>query len=356
MDENKRNEETLEEKEVIVVPKVEETTPVLDSKKEQEPEENKEENKEEEVALEMIDKPIFHQIDERRKKFVERYRKFKLTRNLVLFIALALITGGMIGFSFIPNFGIWIGIGLVFLVLVAVWLLNKFLIVKKAEVDTHEYVVQTVKDFNTYSFDEKYYQELNIHEDMEISLEEFQAANIYKDLSNVSSRNVVTGKVFDHDFHSASLAGYVTREDEKGRKKSVPIFVGKYLSVNVDLKMDDLLLIYIKGKSNLVELPSFAKDMNVLSDNNTYTIYGKQEDKRAILNNRALSVLKKFKVNKYFLDLSISMQKNAIVFAIDYDDEVMNIPLFNNFTGHTLETMKEVGDLIGEFLKEILAE
>ena len=61
-------------------------------------------------------------------------------------------------------------------------------------------------------------------------------------------------------------------------------------------------------------------------------------------------------MNKYFLDLSISMQKNAIVFAIDYDDEVMNIPLFNNFTGHTLETMKEVGDLIGEFLKEILAE
>ncbi len=355
MDENKRQEEILEQKEENATPNNEEnSTQVLNADEEKDTDDVKEE-KEEEVTIEMIDKPIFHQIDDRRKKFVERYRKFKLTRNLVLFIALGLITGGMIGFSFIPNFGLYIGIGFVFLVLVAVWLLNKFLIVKKAETDTHDYVVQTVNDFNVYSFDEKYYKELKIHDDMEISLEEFQAANIYKDLTNVSSRNVVTGKVFAHDFHTASLAGYVTKEDEKGRKKSVPIFVGKYMSVNVDLKMDDLLLIYIKGKSDLVELPSVANDMNVLSDTNAYTIYGKQEDKKAILNSRALSVLKKFKVNKYFLDLSISIQKTAIVFAIDYDDEVMNIPLFNNFTGHTLEAMKEVGDLIGEFLKEILA-
>lgn len=350
MDELKHNEDILE-KEIESDSKIEEEKT---SNEENISNENEKEMVEDQ-PIEIIDKPIFHQIDDRRKAFVERYRKFKLTRNIVLFVALALITGGMIGFNFIPEIGIWIGIGLVFLVLVGVWLLNKFLIVKKAEEDTHSYVVQTVNDFNTYSFDEKYYSDLKMHDDMEISLEEFQAANIYQDLSNVSSRNVLTGKIFDHDFHCASLAGYVTKEDEKGRKKSVPIFVGKYLSVNVDLKVDDLILIYIKGKSNLVEVPSVASSMNVLSDNNTYTIYGKQEDKKAILNSRALGVLKQFKVNKYFLDLSISIQKNAIVFAIDYDDEVMNIPLFNNFTGHTLEAMKEVGDLIAEFLKEVLA-
>lgn len=353
MDELKHNEEVLEKDSKV---KEEKNTNEETLKPDEENISTESENETvEEKPIEIIDKPIFHQIDDRRKKFVERYRKFKLTRNIVLFAALALITGGMIGFSFIPDFGLYIGVGLVFLILLVVWLLNKFLIVKKAEEDTHSYVVQTVNDFNTYSFDEKYYSELQMHDDMEISLEEFQAANIYQDLSNVSSRNVLTGKVFDHDFHCASLAGYVTKEDEKGRKKSVPVFVGKYLSVNVDLKVDDLLLIYIKGKSDLVEVPSVASNMNVLSDNNTYTIYGKQEDKKAVLNSRALGVLKQFKVNKYFLDLSISIQKNAIVFAIDYDDEVMNIPLFNNFTGHTLEAMKEVGDLIAEFLKEVLA-
>lgn len=283
-----------------------------------------------EVKSRQIEEPIFKEIEDKRSFFLGEYRKFRLVNTIIMFVAMAVLVGAFIGFSFLQPYGIWIAIGITVLALVGVFIYTRFS-KKRIEEKVQDYTIYLFKAYNDYLFDDPNYKDLHINSDSTITLEEFQSALIYKDITSVNGRNLLSATFKDHALRSSDMVAYINQKDEKGRIKTVPMFVGKYIALQCDVEVEDVVLIYVKGHSNLVTLPSMASELNLLVDEKTFQIYGKEDDKKKIITNQILQSLRKIKVDDVVLDISISIQKGLITVMMNIDDAFMILPFQNAF-------------------------
>lgn len=294
---------------------------------------------EESLPLSVDEEEIAKAINEERKKYLDFYNKQKKIRRfsglgmLVVFIGafvMIILSERMAGT------GLWIGLALFILGLIASWIISK-ISKDKLSVEAQKYISKLFDICSKYLFDDENITDLVSDPNKQISLETFTKTHFYKNIKNVRDRNYVSFTYKGKQMIYADLAASIIVKN-----RTSPMFLGKFYSYDYSSykKEDGIITFQLKGK----ELSRPLDDLDGLTERENekrYVIYSNDDDYKKILTDRVKQDLLRFKIDKTLIDVIVSIRYEHVDIGIDYSDEFINIPVESEFKIEDLRKTKE---------------
>lgn len=302
----------------------------------QQPETEVEQNKVEEVDKllsneEMIEKPQdgdlpYEQvIEEGRLAFTKKYKDGRRNSYIAMgvVVALAIMAVIFIGFNQM-GFKIagWSTIG------VAVVGMIVFYIVTRNQLPsaTKEYIALVNNELNKRNFSDTKFSDVYTDKNEKLEASENISDNIYLNITNIASRNVINGKFAGRTFKVGDCGLY-----SGAGKNRTSLFVGKYVSYPNDLHFENRYILVLKG-SSAVDQPNDMADLKLLSDDDGLLIYGKENAKpNADLGKDFISAIKKISVDNHLLNANFVIWSGHCSAYLSYDDPIMTLPFEKEF-------------------------
>ena len=204
---------------------------------------------------------------------------------------------------------------------------------------TKDYIALVNKELNGRNFKDTRLLDVKTDKDEKIDLSDVMTDSVYKNVTNIASRNVIRGTFEGRSFVVADMGLY----SGAGRNR-VSCFVGKYIGYPNDLHFENRIIITKKGK-NPVDLPSDIEDLQVLFEEDDLTIYGKEGTKyESVLGKEFVKRAKALEVNVSLLGFSMVIWGGHSASYFSYDDSVMSLPFEKEFKAEPNE--KYANDLI----------
>lgn len=326
--------------------------------------ENKEEKKEEltktqvinlekikcpdiEIEKEKKDVNIGELVEGKRKEIFDKYKANRKFNNIIMVVVVALV---VMAFVFIVQENqamkisgfIIAGVVLVALICYYAFTRNKFPNATKA------YIKDVAIDMNKHVFNDDRFKDMITNEQTKIEMTEIVADRVYLSPTDIGSRNVCEGHFNKTKFKVAELALY----RQVSRKQRDVCFVGKYISLENNMKFDGRAILTIKGEKNL-DLPSDIEDLKITEEDSNYQVLSEESFKlSSILSSKAISALKKIKVKGNLLNVNIVFWGGHTAVYLSYDDPVISLPFDKPFQPEALEQyisdLKEVLSILTE--------
>lgn len=336
----KTNEEVKEET------PTEEVAPAEESKTE---EAASKEEKVEEVEPITYSSKYLENIEEERAKFLKVYKTQNAFKWVVSLVCIAAVIFGCI---VVPNLiggtNGTIAMVVILVVALAATILYSVLTRKSIRKKMEAYFNLYYENMNKFVFEGEA-TEINSQFPGKIQNEAFLDNGLYKDVIEVGSRGLTEIKYHDIDIAVVDAAAQV-RQD----KRIVPVYVGKYLYAASNYAYDDPTFVYFKGDKRSLP-PTNLDGVNEVLKENRYTVYSNNKDWKKVINANVKKIFEEIKMNKEFVDLSISLQKGRVFVCMGYDDPLMVLPLQNQFNPKPTELyktdVKNILKLIEEFNK-----
>lgn len=210
------------------------------------------------------------------------------------------------------------------------------------------YLKRYYGDMNAFVFGDERFKE--VHGDIagKIDNDEFNDSELYKDVSTIGSRNVVSFKVDGkYDCKICDCAAQKTT-----MKKLEPLFIGKHLIAKNNYTNDDPIIIYLTGNSrslppnNVEQLPKVinTKKMIVYSNNKKY---------ESTLNSKVRNLISNIITNNILVDASIVIKKGQTYFDLGYDDCLMVLPLQTKFNPIPVNRFKKDMIIIADIIAQL---
>lgn len=191
---------------------------------------------------------------------------------------------------------------------------------------TKEYIKVVNDNLNMRNFADTQFQDVTVDKNEKIELSDPVSDAIYKDLTNIASRNVVNGHFAGRSFKVADLGLY----SGAGRNR-VSAFVGKYFSYPNDLHFEGRYILLEKGPTP-VDLPSDIDDLKPLVEEGNFVIYGPEGGKPASdLGDSLIKEIRKLKVQNHLLGYSLVFWSGHTSGYLSYDDAIMALPFEKKF-------------------------
>lgn len=294
------------------------------------------------------DKPL-EEIELERAKF---FKAFRIQNTFKWVAALVCIAAIVFGFAGIPNIipdngklaqgislGVCIGAAAIMIV---------YSVVTKRMMNTkmRKYFNFYYKKVNENAFNQEGFADVVLQEPGKIDVDLFRDTNLYRDIIDVGSRGLTEFTYHGIPMRIVDCAGNI-KDDKRVR----PVFVGKMLHCATAYLGEQSIVIYFKGNEKALP-PTNVSELKVIEDNAKYIIYSNSAEAKKVIKPAIKKMLDKIEMNKYLIDLAISMHDGKIFVCFGYDDPLMILPMQNQFDPKPNEQFKK--DL-GEVIKVVEA-
>lgn len=194
---------------------------------------------------------------------------------------------------------------------------------------TKEYINIVETMFNAYAFADEQFKEIRTDKDEKIEKGEIASDLVYKDISRIASRNVVHAKFDKQNVVVGDLALY-----HKGPKnQDLPIFVGKYISVENNIAFDGRIILQIKNLEKEVDTPDCIEDLTVVKEEENFkALASKGIDYKEILGTKLISEIRNIKIEEHLLNVNIVVWGGHTGIYLSFDDATMVFPFENEFS------------------------
>ena len=290
------------------------------------------------------DKPL-EEIEQERQKFFKTYRVHNTLKIIISMICIAAVVVACI---VIPNVipqdkanlksGLMIGI-----VVAALAGTFGYSVFTKRSINNkmRKYFNLYYRKVNEFAMNQEGFSEPVLQEPGKIDIDLFKDTNLYKDVIDVGSRGLTEFEYNGIPMRIVDCAGNI-----KDAKRMRPVFVGKLLHCATKYLGENTIVIYFKGNEKALP-PTNVKELKVLEDNEKYIIYSNSAEAKKIISASIKKILNGIEMNKYLIDLAISMHDGKIFVCFGYDDPIMVLPLQNQFDPKPNEQYKkDLGKII----------
>ena len=205
---------------------------------------------------------------------------------------------------------------------------------KKNRAQISAYFNSYYSNVNDYVFDGLPVENVHGDIDAKIDASEVEACGLYPGAKHIGSRDNIT---FTYQGVECSLCDMAAQKDTA--KALQTVFVGKYLRSTNSLPLSKGgLVIYFRGNKRALP-PLVLPELNQLSKNKQYAIYGAKENRRFITPELE-SLLKQIHTSKLLVDVAISIQPGKTYMALGYEDTLMVLPNDKPFNPGYVEAYK----------------
>ncbi len=312
--------------EITEVPVEEEV--VVEEKKEDEIEVNKEEVKNENdldlSAPIVYEDELMKKIEGGREEFFTMYKKQNMLKWGSAILSIGLIAVAWLYTANIPDFGLYLSLGLT---AVAIGILAAYHFVTRnfQTKRLKEYFNSYYENTNNFVLQGDLYSDMSFNIEDKIDVDQFNASELYKNIAQVGSRNLV---YFTHNDLRCSIvdcAGQIA-----STKRLVPVFVGKYLTAPCKYESDDRIMIYLYGNNRSLP-PTNLDGIKKVFDNKKIVIFSNNEKWSKLVTNKVRNALNHFVLNNVLIDVAISVKKEKLHVCLGYDDNLMVLPMNDKF-------------------------
>ena len=290
------------------------------------------------------DKPYHVAIEEARKELFTSYSRTRKISNIIMFVVLAAIVGIM--FLIMNNNPVlkYIGFGCggaLIVGMIVYYLLTR----KKFPNKTRDYISFFSNKIRERMFGGKPYENIAFDESEKFALADFASDGVYKEATNINSRNIIRGEYKGHHF----TYGEVALLRPSTRKQQVPpLFVGKYVTLPNELEFEGRFVIVMQNEKQPYDLPNDIEDLKVLEEKDGLIVYGPEgADIRKVLKGTFLSELRKIKIEGRLFNVNVVVWGGHSAAYLSYDDAIMAVPFDKPFdTAGFEQSFKDVDAII----------
>lgn len=282
-------------------------------------------------------------VNEARINFLENHKKVmkknKIASGIFFVLAVGLV---IVGYTWNKFLGLCFGV--VCAALVVVWLYTRH---QRKILDgaVADYLYAYSLYCNSYMYKDEHIKNIQIgykqHPDPEV-LKKF---NIADNVSQIVSRELIKGNMFDHDFIAADVS--LKSGNPKKQRDMKALLVGKAFIFDYKFNEEGRTFLYLKGCGDAA--PTKLEDVNKVEVNKLkkeWEVYTSHKNYNKIFTESFVKALNKFETDKVLNDIVISIVDGHILVGLSYCDEAMVIPMHNEydtkFVEHKVEDFKIV--------------
>ena len=289
------------------------------------------------------DKPL-EEIELERQKF---FKTFRIQNTLKWIITVICISAIVVGCIVVPNLiqdndNLKTGLMLGICVLALGGTFGYSVFTKRSmNIKMRKYFNFYYKKVNENAFNQEGFSDVVLQEPGKIDIDLFRDINLYKDVVDVGSRGLTEFNYHDIPMRIVDCAGNI-----KDDKRMRPVFVGKMLHCATAYLGEQMIAIYFKGNEKALP-PTNVTELKIIEDNAKYIIYSNSAEAKKVLKPEIKKMLNEIEMNKYLIDLAISMHDGKIFVCFGYDDPLMILPMQNQFNPKPNEQFKkDLGQVI----------
>ncbi len=282
-------------------------------------------------------------IEEKRKALLTAFNKTKMVSRIVMTVVVIAVIGAIICiFNDLMALKI-VGYSIAGVVLVAMLIYYIFSKDKFPKL-SKEYIKDVTDLINGYDFADERFSDLKVYPNKKLTKTDLEVDRVYKNSSDIGSRNFITGKFSGHKFEVSENVLYVITGEKKNQR--AVSFLGKYVSLENDKKFDGRFIFNLKGNpEKLVDQPNDIEDMKVILEEDNLVVYSSNDKAiKDVFGTKFLGQLKDIKTDARLLNLVIVVWAGHTGIYLSYDDSVTVLPFEHEFNREAQDKYRE--DLI----------
>ena len=290
-----------------------------------------------ELSREEPERPFYEITEEERRKLFKVYKSTSIRNNIIMFVVLAAFVGAFIAITRgeIGQIIGWVLIGVTVAGLVTYYLITRNSYPKASKT----YFYTFWKYSNEYLFNQEGFKDCKIDQTEKYEMAELLADRVYKDTTDIASRNIVRGLYNDKPFKFGEAALY--RPGAKRNSKDV-MFVGRHLSAENKLEFAGRYIVNIKRAEKPLDLPTDIDDLIVLLDEGTFIIYGEEgRDYKKDLGEELVKALKELPLEEGLININIAFWQGRTACYLSYEDSIVAMPFQNEINLKAYESEKK---------------
>lgn len=267
-------------------------------------------------------------VNEARKGFLTKHsnliKKNKISSGIFFVVAIGMVFLGY----FLPKL-IGLSIGLICASMVVVWLYTRYQR-KMMDEAVSEYLYAYSINCNSYLYSGEDFKDIEIGYKQRPDHELLKKFYICDDISQIISRELVTGKMYGHDFIAADVS--LKSGDAKKQRNMKALLVGKAIVFNYSFQEEGRTLLYLKGCGDAA--PTKLDDVNKVSINKLkekWEVYTSHKNYQKIFTDSVIKALNKIDCDDTLNDVVISIVPGHVLIGLSYCDAAMVIPMQNDY-------------------------
>lgn len=289
-------------------------------------------------------------INEARKAFHAAYNK-EITKNRITgFAFLAVMIAVVVIAWLLPSYVQYVLIGAIALFL-GVLVLTKFAR-RNMDIAVGDYLQNYGLLSDSYVYDNADFEDIEMGFRVKPSEDVVRSMEFKKDICGIGSRDTIKGKMAGLSFKTSDVS--VKTGDIKSRKTQKTVFVGKMIVFDASVKEEGRVLLYLKGCGDATpDAIDDVKKVDIPSLNYEWEAYSSMDSYSKIFTKPVVDALNAFKCDEMMNDVIVSFQKDRTIVALSYSDNLMIIPMENDFKVDGVEHYKQDMEKVISFAKAI---
>lgn len=289
------------------------------------------------------DKEVEVEVNKARNNFQEIYKSTTKLNRLIAGAFLILVIAGAVVTYALPKYVIYLFIAII--VTFVVVLIYTKSARKKMDAAVRAYLDTYSAYTESYSLSNDKITELKLGYKEKIDEAAIQKMEFVNDICQISSRNMVKGKMSGKYFELADVS--IKTGNIKDRKSQKAVFVGKVYCFEYKNNDFGRTICYLKGCGdasptkledvNEVSIDSLSKDWKIYTSSNGYN---------KLFTSEVIKALNEIKTDELLNDIIITFQKDMVYVGFSYSDELMVIPMYTEYSVSPLNHYKNDVNLI----------
>ncbi len=274
----------------------------------------------------MSEKEMEKGFDEKRKEFLASYKKGRTINIVIMSVLMVAYLILLVLFSS-QTWVLYVG-----LVVVIGLLMYSTIYKKRMNQKLKDYISSFYQSVTEYAWKEAGVEPFEEDFQSQLAQEDVEKALIYTNIGQMKSMNLVRFSIGNESFLSADTLIKIRTTDDEKKKSTLKIaFGGKFYQSELQtLSLDANILIYKKGRYDLLVPPNDLKGMELLEETKEDIIYVKGKIPSHI-KEVLLSQWKKIVIDESTLDVSLSFHDHRFTVLFSYADKMLTIPLYEPF-------------------------
>lgn len=210
-----------------------------------------------------------------------------------------------------------------------------------------EYLKVYYAECNANVFGNDAFKDVNGDVEGKIDNDDFNGALLYKDVSQIGSRNIVKFKVGNANCKICDIAAQKTT-----MKKLEPLFIGKFLIADNTYQGDEPIFIYLPGNSRALP-PNNLDNVKKVVDTKKLCVYSNAKNYGSTFTSKIHNLVLGLITNNILVDCSIAITKGHTYVGLGYDDCLMVLPLQEKFNPIPVDRFKADMQIIAKLINEL---